>query len=52
MTKSINFFAAMPQEEFTKWNIGARQYAATRIDQQALNHQYDQLFFNHSIFNA
>ena len=52
MTKSINFFAAMPQEEFVKWNIGARQYAATRIDQQALNHQYEQLFFNNSLFNA
>jgi glycosyltransferase involved in cell wall biosynthesis len=52
MTKSINFFAAMSQEEFIKWNIGARQYASTRIDKQALNHQYDQLFFNNSIFNT
>jgi len=49
ITKSINFFSSMPQEEFVKWNNGARQYATSRINQQALNHQYDQLFIENPL---
>ena len=50
MAKSINFFSSMPQEEFIKWNIGARKYAANRIDKESLHLQYDQMFLNNSSF--
>ncbi len=52
MTKSINFFAAMPHDEFLKWNIGARQYVTSRLNNQTLANQYDQLFFNSLPFNS
>ena len=51
ITKSINFFASMPQEDYVKWNNGARRYASSRNNQQALKHQYDQLFFENSLFS-
>lgn len=50
MTKSINFFSSMPQEEFIKWNFGARKYAANRINKESLNLQYDEMFLNNSLF--
>ena len=50
MASSINFFSSMPQEEFIKWNIGARKYAANRIDKESLHLQYDQMFLNNSPF--
>ncbi len=44
MAKAIDFFAAMPPEEFEGWNKGARCFALKRIDMDKLKTQYDQMF--------
>jgi glycosyltransferase involved in cell wall biosynthesis len=44
MTAAIDFFAAMTVDEFAKWNRGASQYAAGRMDLDALKAQYDWMF--------
>jgi glycosyltransferase involved in cell wall biosynthesis len=44
MTAAIDFFAAMPVDEFAKWNRGASEYAAGRMDLDALKVQYDGMF--------
>lgn len=44
MTDAIEFFAAMPAEQFAKWNEGAWVYSGKHLDLTVLTTQYDRLF--------
>lgn len=41
---AIDFFAAMPSDEFNKWNLGSSQYARDKIDVNNIKAQYDRMF--------
>ncbi|MEO6719126.1 MAG: glycosyltransferase [Ferruginibacter sp.] len=44
ITAAIDFFAAMAQDEFSDWNIGANNYAIKQIDTNKIKVQYDEMF--------
>lgn len=46
LVQAIQFFAAMPPDEFTEWTKVAHQYAINSINLGAIAKQYDELFLS------
>jgi glycosyltransferase involved in cell wall biosynthesis len=49
LTAAIDFFAAMVPDEFAAWNRGANEYAARRLDMEALKGAYDAMFLGEGV---
>lgn len=46
LTEAVEFFAAMPQDEFSTWSNGANRYAKARIDFEVIREEYKQMFLS------